>query len=281
MTDAPDPQQFAADRAVVEQLAEVWGRLAELGATLGPDDWRRPTDVPGWSVQDHVAHLADIEARLLGRPAPEHTVPTDLAHVRNDAGAANEVFVDARRSWTGADVLAEFVEVTDERLAGLRALGPDGFAAESWTPMGAGTVRDLLPFRAFDSWVHEQDVRRALGRPGGLTGPAAEATVERCLGTLGFTVGKRAGAPDGASVVLTTTAPLARTVVVTVADGRARLGGDRPADPTVGITIPGEAYVMVACGRGDVDALLADGTVTIEGDRELGERIVRSLNFLF
>jgi uncharacterized protein (TIGR03083 family) len=186
----------AADRALVERLDDVWSRLADLGATLSAADWVRPTAVPGWSVQDNLAHLTDLERMLLGRDPVDHEVPEGLAHLRNDVGSRNEVFVDARRSWSGADVLAEFVEVTGARLAVLRALGAEGFGAESWTPMGPGTVRDLLPFRAFDSWVHEQDMREALGRPGGCTGPAAEAAMDRIVGTLGFVVGKSSPPPS-------------------------------------------------------------------------------------
>jgi len=283
MTPPPDTSAApdAADLAVVEMLAEVWGRLVELGADLTEDEWKRPTDLPGWSVQDNLTHLTDIEARVLGLSREEHALPAGLEHVRNEPGERNEVFVDARRTWTGAAALAEFRDVTDQRLAALRALRPDGFGAESWTPMGPGTVRDLLPFRAFDSWTHEQDIRRALGRPGGCTGPAAEAAMDRIIGTVGFVVGKKVAPPDGTTVVVETTAPLARTVVVRVVDGRASTGGDVPDAPTVRITAPGEAWARVACGRSDPLVELAAGTFACTGDVDLGRRVVAALNFLF
>lgn len=273
MSTPPD----AADRALVDRLDDVWSRLADLGATLSAAEWVRPTAVPGWSVQDNLAHLTDLERMLLGRDPVDHEVPEGLAHLRNDVGSRNEVFVDARRSWSGAEVLAEFVEVTGARLAVLRALGAEGFGAESWTPMGPGTVRDLLPFRAFDSWVHEQDMREALGRPGGCTGPAAEAAMDRIVGTLGFVVGKKVAPPDGTVVVVTTTVPLARTVVLEVAGGRAAPRDEAPANPTVRITMAGDAYARLACGRADP----ATVPVTLDGDADLGRRILAALNFLF
>lgn len=278
---APTDRTLADELAVVEMCDEVWTRLLDLGADLTEEQWKTVTDLPGWTVQDNLTHLTDIESRLLDRPRPDHVVDPTLGHVRNDAGAHNEVFVDARRSWTGAAALDEFREVTAERLAALRALDLDGFGAESWTPMGPGTVRDLLPFRAFDSWVHEQDVRRALGRPGGLTGPAAEAAMDRIVGTLGYVVGKQVGPPDGTTVVVATTAPLARTVVVTVTGGRAVTGGPEPDSPTVRITAPGEAWARIACGRGDASGAPAAGTFVVAGDADLGRRIVERLNFLF
>ena len=66
--------------------------------------------------------------------------------------------------------------LTTERIVKLRALDEAGFGADSWTPMGPGTVRTLLPFRIFDSWVHEQDMRRAVGREGNLASASALCT---------------------------------------------------------------------------------------------------------
>ena len=167
------------DAAMVDALDEVWTRIGVLGARLTEDEWKLPTEVPGWSVQDNMTHLTDLEAMILGRPAPEHVPPDGLAHVKNDPGVRNEKYVDSRRDWSGAEALNEFVEVTHARLAQLRSYSVEDFAADSWTPMGPGTVHDLLPFRVFDSWVHEQDMRRALGQPGGLGGGAADEAMRR------------------------------------------------------------------------------------------------------
>jgi uncharacterized protein (TIGR03083 family) len=269
------------DAAMVDALDEVWTRIAALGANLTEDDWKRPTEVPGWSVQDNMTHLTDLEAMILGRPAPDHTAPDGLDHVKNDPGVRNERYVDSRRGWTGADALAEFVEVTHARVAQLRSYSVEDFAADSWTPMGPGTVHDLLPFRVFDSWVHEQDMRRALGQPGGLGGGAAEEAMRRITGTAGYVVGKKAAAPDGTTVVIELEAPLAQTIAIGVDGGRARALDAVPDAPTVRITTDGETYARLACGRGDPAAARAAGSVRIEGDEALGARIVDELNFLF
>ena len=271
----------AEDAAMVDALDEVWTRIAALGAGLTEEEWKRPTEVPGWSVQDNMTHLTDLEAMILGRPAPDHAAPDGLAHVKNDPGVRNERFVDARRGWTGADALAEFIEVTHARVAQLRSYSVEDFAADSWTPMGPGTVHDLLPFRVFDSWVHEQDMRRAVGQPGGLGGGAAEASMERITGTAGYVIGKKAAAPEGTTVVIELEAPLAQTMAIGVEGGRARTLDAVPDAPTVRLVTDGETYARLACGRGDPAAARAAGSVRIEGDEELGARIVDELNFLF
>jgi uncharacterized protein (TIGR03083 family) len=275
------PAVSSDDAAMVDALEEVWTRIAELGAGLSEDEWKRPTQVPGWSVQDNMTHLTDLEAMILGRPAPDHTAPDGLAHVKNDPGARNERYVDARRAWTGADALEEFIEVTHARIAQLRSYSVEDFAAESWTPMGPGTVHDLLPFRVFDSWVHEQDMRGAVGQPGGLGGGAADESMRRITGTAGYVIGKKAGAPDGSTVVIELGSPLAQTIAIGVDRGRARVLDAVPDAPTVRITTDGATYARLACGRGDPAAARVAGSVRIEGDEKLGARIVDELNFLF
>jgi uncharacterized protein (TIGR03083 family) len=190
------------------------------------------------------------------------------------------VFVDSRRDRTGAEALAEFRTVTGERLAQLRAFGPDDFGADSFTPVGPGTVRDLLPFRVFDSWVHEQDMRRAVARPGHLAGPVADAAFARVVGSMPFVVGKKAQAPPGSIVVFDLTAPLAQRFAIRT-DGRAQLLDDVPTEVTARITTDGETFARLACGRLDPTDALAGGTVRVDGDEALGRRVVESLNFLF
>ena len=269
------------DGELVEHLATVWASMAELGGQLSEAEWKQGTEVPGWSVQDNLAHIAGLEWMLLGREQPDHAIPEDLEHVKNDIGRGNEIWVDSRRSHSGADVLAEFVEVTGARLAQLRGFGANDFGAESWTPVGPGTVRDLLPFRVFDSWVHEQDMRRAVGRPGNLASAVAAVALVRILDAMPFVVGKRAGAPDGSVVVFELSGPLARTVAIGVDGGRAKPLDTPPSAPDVRIVTDTETFARLGCGRIDPSAALADARVRLEGDEALGRRVVEQVNFLF
>lgn len=272
--------QGRADQELVDKLDAVWRSIDELCSTLSEDEWTRPTDCPGWSVQDNLSHLGGNEAMLfLGRAAPDHELPADLPHIRNETGRINEVQVDYRRAWPGAKVLEEFREITAERLKALRSSTTEDFDKESWTPAGAGTVRDFVAIRLFDAWVHEQDMRRALGRPGDLTGPVAEHALGRIRMALGFVVGKQAAAPQGSTVVFELTGPIAATIPIAV-EGRARELDEAPADPTVRITTDFETFSAVGCGRWDPSRTLDDGLVRVDGDEALGRRIVESMNFM-
>ena len=269
------------DDELVAMLGMVWGSVSDLGGTLSEPEWKTETECPGWSVQDNLTHITAFEWRLLGRTEPEHTVAGDLPHVKNDIGKSNEVFVDSRRSWTGEAALTEFDEVTAARLTQLRGAAPEYFAEETWTPAGPGQVRDLLPFRVFDSWVHEQDMRRAVGRPGDLDTPVAAAALERITGAMPFVVGKKAGAPEGAAVVFTLSGPLARTLAIGVDGGRAKPLADVPPAPTATIATDTETFARLGTGRVSPDAALSDGRVVVEGDVDLARAVVQNLNFLF
>src|SRR3954447_6512117 len=260
----------AENTARVDMLEDVWRSMAELGATLDEVEWKAPSECPGWTVQDNLVHITALERFVLGDPLPMEDVPEDLPHVKNDIGRSNERWIESRRSWSGADALAEFVATTDARIAQLRELDDDGFAADSWTPMGPGTVAGLLGFRIFDSWVHEQNMRRGLERPGDLDSAAARFSTQMMLDVLPYVVGKKVGAPDGSTVVLPLTGPIVSTTAVGTTDGRARPLQASPPIPTGALSLASDEYARLACGRRDPDEALVIGAVAIDGDVDLG-----------
>lgn len=267
------------DQELVDRMQAVWASIRDACEGLSEQDWKRPTDCPGWSVQDHVSHMAGSESALLGRPVPDHT-PGDLSHVRNPIGQANEVQVDYRRSWPGERVLEEFGELTAERLGAMRSWSEEDFSKESWTPIGPGTVRDFIGIRIFDAWVHEQDIRRALGRAGRLDGPVAEHAYGRLASAMPFVVGKKAAAPEGATVVFEISGPVGGTIAIGVEGGRAkRLDGVPPA-ATVRLSTDLETFNALGCGRWDAARALAEGRVKLEGDDGLGRTVLEQMNFM-
>jgi uncharacterized protein (TIGR03083 family) len=255
----------------VENLAIVWASIDRLCSGLPAGQWDLPTGCPGWTVKDQLSHLVDYEVRALGRPAPRHE-PGPLPHVKNEMGRANEVGVDARRAMSGAAVLDEFRQVTAERLAELRRLTPGDLAAQAATPVGPGTVADLLTLRVMDSWSHEQDIRRAVGRPGHTEGPAVEEAMAYFARFLPYLVGKRAAAPDGAKVVFRI--GVRPPAAVEVAGGRGRLAAD-PGDATVTLAVPVATFAALVGGRADAPA-----DTVISGDQRLGRRVLESMAFL-
>jgi hypothetical protein len=142
-------------------------------------------------------------------------------------------------------------------------------------------VRDLIPFRIFDSWVHEQDMRRAVQQRGDLESRAAELTMGMIVDAMPYVVGKKVAPPDGSTVVFSITEPLARDVAITMVGGRAARVDPAPADPTVRLAMSSVTFERLACGRVDPAVMLDADEVQIEGDHDLGRRVVAEMNYMF
>ena len=266
------------DEPVVEQLETVWASIAALCADLDDRDWNTPTALPGWTVKDCLSHIVGAERTLAGDP-PSTAEVSHLPHVTSPFAEMIEVEVEARRTRTGAEVLAELTEIVPRRLAQLRAMTDREMATPGWSPIGEVPYRDFMEVRVFDCWMHEQDIRRALGRPGHLEGPVVDTAMERFRAAMGFVVGKRAAAPEGASVVLAVSGRPELVFPVVVTDGRARLVDDEPAAPTVRIELPFETFVALGGGRWDRAEAVAHGGVVVDGDDDLGRRVLDGMAF--
>jgi uncharacterized protein (TIGR03083 family) len=263
---------------IVDVLENEWAAIAALASTFSDEEWELPTALPGWTVRDNVSHVIGIERSLLGDPAPE----VDLGHIDRIAGdpfaSIIECWVEARRTTPGPEVAAELDEVVVRRLEQLRSMTDEDFDRVGWSPIGEVPYRRFMVVRVFDCWMHEQDMRRAVGREGHLEGPAVDVALEHFTTALGFVVGKKAGAPQGSSVVFDVDGPTRRRYGVAV-EGRAQLVDPAPDDPTVTISLPLTSFVALGGGRWSAEEARAAGELEITGDIELGERVLANMGF--
>lgn len=259
----------------IDTLESIFESMSMLARTFNEEQWKTPTLLPGWTVQDNYSHLIAIERMLQGLPPTEHQSPK-FDYIRNAFGAANENEVDARRHLSGAQVLHEWDDIIALRLLTLRSADAEYFAQETMTPTGPGTVADFLHVRVLDCWMHEQDVRLALSLPGHQSGPAAELTIDRLIRTVPIVVGKRAQTPEGASVVITMNGPVTRNIVTTVVDGRAQMGVQ--GNVVVTISMDSNTFVQLAGGR--MQYADVSQNISMTGDVDLGTRIVSQFNMM-
>jgi uncharacterized protein (TIGR03083 family) len=142
-------------------------------------------------------------------------------------------------------------------------------------PLGAEqTVEVAYRMRAFDAWVHEQDLRTALNKPGNLDSPGAYVARDVLLQGLPKVVAKGAGAPANSAVVFDVHGPLEflRTVRVD-SDGRGSIDGSPSLGPLVTLAMDWETYYRLACGR--VRATAVPDRIKVDGDTELAAAILR------
>lgn len=257
-----------------EDLIDIWWRsvndLLDLAGSLDADDWGKETDLEGWDVRAVISHVAHLEGVLAGAPNEQADVEIG-GHVRTPMSQFTEIGVLTRRSATGTDIVDEIRRYTkvrhDDLLAhvpDLDAPAPGIFGAIGWTN------RTLLRNRPLDVWMHEQDVRRAVGRPGGLECPGAAHASSYLMESLGFVLAKRAGAQPGQTLVAHVGTDTRAFGIDESGKGRALT--EVPAEPSVTLTMDRETFIRLAGGRShDTSA------VTVEGDPDLAARVLASI----
>ena len=274
---------------MIDLLELVWDSIIELGEGLDESEWKAPSELPGWTVQDNLAHIIGTELMMQGEPTPANQ-PARTDHLHNPIGEMNEHWVEHYRALSGAEVLEVFRELSAQRLAELAALPPEELDEIGPTPVGQAPFREFLAVRVMDSWIHEQDMRRALARPGHLAGPAVDHSVARLVKAMPYVVGKQVGAPDGTSVVFTIL-PAASgdahtgveprvVVVVVVVEGRAGLVDVAPDEPTASLELDLDTFVALTTGRRDPETALDQDQVRLGGDTDLARDVVRHLSFM-
>ncbi|MFD3484580.1 maleylpyruvate isomerase family mycothiol-dependent enzyme [Streptomyces sp. NPDC058665] len=262
----------------LQTYADAWSdsieAIAELVQPLVEGEWNRPTPCPGWSVRDIVSHVIGLECEMLGDPRPIHSLPRDLYHVRSEIARYMEMQVDVRRHHTAPEMTSELEYTIIRRNRQLRNenRAPDAMVR---APLGTEqTLEQAMRARAFDIWVHEQDLRTTLSKPGNLASGGALVTRDALLEALPKVVAKGAGAPPHTAVVFDVHGPVEflRTVRVD-ADGRGTIDGSPSLGPAVTLVMDWETYFRLACGR--VRAAAVPDRIKTEGDAELAAAILR------
>ncbi|MDQ6686359.1 MAG: maleylpyruvate isomerase family mycothiol-dependent enzyme [Actinomycetota bacterium] len=265
------------DQQTLQQYVETWhlacADFAGLAREIPEEQWGLATDLPGWSVKDVVAHIAHLEFVMAGG-AEEPGDETARTGPGSRSAHYTERGVAARRGRTMPELVDEIEAAVEQRYAELRAQPPtDPDAAAARTPGGIGwDTATLLSNRPIDVWMHEQDIRRAIDRPGGFDSPAAAHAVGVFLRALPMVVGKRVAPPAGTSVHVTIPDAGVRSTVRVGEDGRATPTPES-TDPDTALSMNSEAFVILAGGRRRPDQV----EVQIAGDADLGARVLESL----
>ncbi|MEI7653678.1 MAG: maleylpyruvate isomerase N-terminal domain-containing protein [Actinomycetota bacterium] len=259
-----------------DALATTWDDTLSLLRSVSPTDFDRPTPCPGWTVRDVVSHLSGFELMILGSPVPEMTLeyPT---FVKNAVGRINQAYVEERRTWPIDAVIGEFAHVTQRSLARLSALSDEEWLAVGWSPEGDAAHWRFMETRVFDSWIHLQDIRDAVLQPHDDHGAGEEIVLNRYEGALGYIWGRGAAAPEGASLRLNISGRSARSVSLTVREGRATPVTVLEETPSVEISTPSALFWRRCAGRISAGAFLAASATDVRGDKDLAIRCAEAM----
>jgi uncharacterized protein (TIGR03083 family) len=259
--------------------------LLDLLAVLTPEEWESPTICPGWSVQDIAAHLlADDVGRLSrgrdGHDNPDFATGLDISTLPGLIAAIdrqNALWVEAMRR-ASPQVLIDLLRLTGEQTASyfatldLEAIGaPVDWVGPEPAPVWLDLAREYT-----ERWVHQQQLRDAVGRPG-LLEPAWFAPVldtfvlglPRALGD--------AGRP-GQTVLLTITGEAGGQWLAQRGDSRWTLAPGSAAAPDAAVSLD-QDHAWRLFTRG-ITPQQARQVATLSGDSELTTRALETISIL-
>jgi hypothetical protein len=182
--------------------------------------------------------------------------------------------------------VGELEDILESRLAQLRDAGmSEGTAVRG--PFGRTTAVKAITLRASDIWVHEQDIRTAVRRPGDLDTQAAAMFVAAVIRSFPRVVARDAKVPVGHAVIIDVTGPVvARAGARVVLDESRRPFGeelftgeshdeDTASAPTetTSIVLSTDALTRRAAGRRAVDDLV----FSVAGDAEIARDVLENL----
>ncbi|HEU5385277.1 MAG TPA: maleylpyruvate isomerase family mycothiol-dependent enzyme, partial [Streptosporangiaceae bacterium] len=230
--------------------AEAFGRAAdafyELLAGLDEQDWARPA-LRGLDVQGLTGHLIgveeDMQRGLAGDPAvagADHVESTQDSAVR-------------QASRSPALTMRDWRQAADRTLAEARSAGAvtDGGRDDRIAVHGMRLpLDDLLVVRAFELWVHENDIRRCAGLAPSVPDPPVLRLMSDLAARMLPYAAARTGLRERVDVHLVLTGPGGGTWDVTVGQQPDGLepGGQGPAQD-VAIVTDAVGFCRLAANR--------------------------------
>ncbi len=265
----PQPQRFEILRSVRNERHRTLRFLQEQP----PEAFDAPA-TPGWRVREVVAHLITLDRAAVTGPMIPLVLGTGLERLErwNDA---------AVRRWAEQPVPAMLLGLDrwGRRFARMMELLPRRLYRVTFpTVWGKVPLEYAVWIRAYDEFVHRQDIRRALG----LEDDRVDATqvAEFLLWALPANAMPGAANAAGAGMVGVNVAgePLPEWVY----DLRTGAAGPRADADAVDatITVPATPFVMAAATRDSFETLESSGVLTISGDADLARTFLSNIRLV-
>lgn len=260
--------KFEVVRAVRGERRSTLGLLQGLDAA----GFDAPTALPGWRVREVVAHLiATDRAAVTGRILPQVLGSMGRLEAWNDRQAR-------RLSDRPVPDLLVALDRWGRRFARFaQALPAAAYKVPLPSMLGRGPAGLLVWVRAYDEWVHRQDIRRALGRPDQEVDLASIAAF--LLHAIEVDTLRRLRGEAGTVQVAFAETPV-EPWRYDLGAGRGWIPGDGEPGPDATVEAAAAPFVMAAAGRDRFEDLETAGHLRIEGDASRARRFLGAIRIV-
>ncbi len=143
----------------VEAYRRTMVSFSSVLAALTDNEWHRHV-LRNLDIQGLVGHLIGVERQLHAALGIAPVVEMGSDHVASTQGDA-----EAQIGRLPSDTHAEWLELTTATVAHTATLDRDGLERPITLHTFTIPVERMLVVRSFETWTHEEDIRRATGRP--------------------------------------------------------------------------------------------------------------------
>lgn len=159
MTDSKKPLNR---ESYLRDLEAGWNELQTYLASLTPDQLTRPTDAAGWTIKDHIIHIAVFDqaelALLEGKSRREAVdVPADMWD-RDDEDAVNDVIQKRYQDMPLDEVMQTLRQSHEGMLKKLDTMTQEDLLLpyQHYQPTSTDQ-RALLEWMPWDTFLHYRD----------------------------------------------------------------------------------------------------------------------------
>jgi hypothetical protein len=133
-------QPARSNSDVLDEITSAWEELHEFLRRLGPDQITAIRDAEGWSIKDHIAHLAvwedSVAVLFRGRPRHEALGVSPEEYARHSFDEINAILWRRRKDSSPDAILTELGDIHSRLLGSLKELSGENLARP---------VRDVFP----------------------------------------------------------------------------------------------------------------------------------------
>jgi len=255
--------------------------LISLLKGLTKAEWDLPTICSSWSVKDVALHLLGGDIGILSwkrdgySPLPSINSWNHLVSLVNEQ---NELWVKGTQR-IGPPLIIDLLKFTGDQVSSyFQSLDPFAIGGPvDWVSPDPAPVWLDLAREYTERWHHQQHIRDSVGKPGLKEQKFLTPVLDTFILALPRTF-KKVKAKNGTSIVISITGSVRKQWTLNINFGEWRLYEGSTGDYQVNVVI--EDDVAWRIFTNEISPVEANKRVQIEGNRQLGEKVLETVSII-